>query len=61
MVLELLADAPQIAGGKVQPPPTERTISVLNIPHSSIAFDLHQVTEIRSSFAAKPASSGRRR
>lgn len=29
MVLELLADAPQIAGGKVQPLPTEGTISAL--------------------------------
>jgi len=48
MVLELLADAPHIAGGKVQPLPTEGTISALNIPHSSIVFDLHQVTEIRA-------------
>lgn len=48
MVLELLADAPDIAGGKVQPLPTEGTISALNIPHSSIVFDLHQVTEIRA-------------
>jgi len=48
MVLELLADAPQIAGGRVQPLPTEGTISALNIPHSSIVFDLYQVTEIRA-------------
>jgi hypothetical protein len=48
MVLELLADAPQIAGGRVQPLPTAGTISALNIPHSSIVFDLHQVTEIRA-------------
>ena len=48
MVLELLADAPEIAGGRVQPLPTEGTISALNIPHSSIVFDLHQVTEIRA-------------
>ena len=48
MVLELLADAPEIAGGKVQPLPTEGTISALNIPHSSIVFDLHQVTEIEA-------------
>jgi hypothetical protein len=32
----------------VQPLPTEGTISALNIPHSSIVFDLHQVTEIRA-------------
>ena len=48
MVLELLADAPKIAGGKVQPLPTEGTISALNIPHSSIVFDLHRVTEIQA-------------
>ena len=48
MVLELLADAPAIAGGRVQPLPTEGTISALNIPHSSIVFDLHQVTEIQA-------------
>lgn len=48
MVLELLADAPDIAGGKVQPLPTVGTISALNIPHSSIVFDLHQITEIQA-------------
>jgi hypothetical protein len=31
----------------VQPLPTEGTISALNIPHSSIVFDLHQITEIQ--------------
>lgn len=48
MVLELLADAPEIAGGKVQPLPTDGTISALNIPHSSIVFDMHQVSEIEA-------------
>lgn len=48
MVLELLADAPEIAGGKIQPLPTEGTISALNIPHSSIVFDHHEVTEIQA-------------
>jgi hypothetical protein len=48
MVLELLADAPEIGGGKVQPLPTDGTISALNIPHSSIVFDLHQVTQIQA-------------
>ncbi len=48
MVLELLADAPEVAGGKVQPLPTEGTISALNIPHASIVFDLYQVTEIHA-------------
>ena len=48
MVLELLADAPDIAGGKIQPLPTKGTISALNIPHSSIVFDLYQTTEIQA-------------
>ena len=48
MVLELLSDAPHIAGGKVRPLPTGRRISALNIPHSSIVFDMYQVTEIRA-------------
>jgi hypothetical protein len=46
LVLELLADAPEIAGGKVKPLPTEGTISALGIPHASIVFDLFQVAEI---------------
>ncbi|OWT80869.1 MULTISPECIES: hypothetical protein [unclassified Achromobacter] len=48
IVLELLTDATEIIGGKVQPLPTEGTISAINIPHSSIVFDLHQITEIRA-------------
>lgn len=48
MMLELLADAPDLVGGKVQPLPTEGTISALNIPHSSIVFDLYQVAEIQA-------------
>lgn len=48
MVLEFLADAPEIAGGRVQPLPTDGTISAINIPHSSIVFDLHEVTEIEA-------------
>ena len=36
------------AGGKVQPLPTKGKISALNIPHSSIVFDLHQATEIHA-------------
>jgi hypothetical protein len=48
MILELLADDPDVGGGRVQPLPTERKISALNIPHSSIVFDLYQETEIRA-------------
>ena len=52
MVVELLADAPEIAGGRVEPLPTEGNISALNIPHSSIVFDLHKVVEIRAELLA---------
>lgn len=48
MVLEFLSDAPEIAGGRVQPLPTDGTISAINIPHSSIVFDLYEVTEIEA-------------
>ena len=47
-VLDLLTDAPEISGGKVGQLPTKGNISALNIPHSSIVFDLHQVVEIRA-------------
>jgi hypothetical protein len=39
MVLELLADKPEIAGGKVQSLLTEGRSSALNVPHSSIVFE----------------------
>ena len=48
MVVELLADAPEIAGGRAEPLPTKGNVSALNIPHSSIVFDLHQVTRIQA-------------
>ena len=48
VILELLADAPEIAGGKVQPLPTKGRLSALNIPHSSIVFDLYQSTEVQA-------------
>ena len=48
IILELLADDPNLRGGKVQPLPTEGNISALNIPHSSMVFDYHEVREIRA-------------
>lgn len=48
IVVELLADRTSVAGGSVEQLPTDGTISALNIPHSSIVFDLHQVVEIRA-------------
>ena len=48
MVLELLTDAPEIAGGRVRPLDVDGAVSALNIPHSSMVFDLHQVKEIRA-------------
>lgn len=48
MVVELLTDAPQLAGGRVQELPIRGNISALNIPHSSIVFDMHEVIEIQA-------------
>lgn len=46
IVLELLADDPSKAGGRIQPLPTDGRISALNIPHSSIVFDLYDTKKI---------------
>lgn len=46
IILELLADDPELGGGKVQPLPTEGSISALNIPHASMVFDLHERRDI---------------
>ena len=48
MVVELLADDPELAGGRVEPLPTKGNISALNIPHSSLVFDMYEVKEIRA-------------
>jgi hypothetical protein len=48
VVLELLADNPELSGGQVKPLPTEGTISALNIPHSSMVFDHFEVKEIQA-------------
>jgi hypothetical protein len=48
IILELLADNPEVSGGKVKPLPTHGKISALNIPHSSIVFDEYEVKEIRA-------------
>lgn len=50
VILELLADNPEVSGGKVRPLPTEGNISALNIPHSSMVFDHdhHELKEIRA-------------
>ena len=46
MILELLADDPEILGGRVQALPTDGNISALNIPHSSMVFDHHESKEV---------------
>jgi hypothetical protein len=44
--LELLADHPDMKGGKVEALPTEGSISALNVPHSSMVFDHFRTVEI---------------
>ena len=46
IILELLADHPNLRGGRTQPIPDEGRISALNIPHSSIVFDLYDTAEV---------------
>jgi hypothetical protein len=46
IVLELLADHPDLRGGRAQLIPDEGQISALNIPHSSIVFDLYDTAEV---------------
>ena len=46
IILELLADNPELGGGKIQPLPTDGNVSALNIPHASMVFDHHEVKEI---------------
>ncbi|HEY9755169.1 MAG TPA: hypothetical protein V6C97_08410 [Oculatellaceae cyanobacterium] len=48
MILELIAESEELGGGKVQALPTEKTISALNVPHSAMVFDLHEVKEIQA-------------
>lgn len=48
LILEFLADDPALRASKVQPLPTKGNISALNIPHSSMVFDLFEETEIRT-------------
>lgn len=47
MILEFLADDPAMRGGRVQELPTKGNISALNVPHSSIVFDLFDEKPVR--------------
>src|SRR3546814_16011502 len=46
MILEFLAEHPELGGGKVKVLPTEGNVSALNIPHASMVFDLPDKTEL---------------
>lgn len=46
VILELLADRPDVMGGKVRPLPASGNISALNVPHSSMVFDLHDSIDV---------------
>jgi len=52
VILELLADIPEVAGGRVAPLPTEGRISAMNIPHASMVFDRHLTREITAALLA---------
>lgn len=46
LILEFLADAPNLSGGKVTELPTDSQVTAMNIPHVSMVFDLHVSKEI---------------
>lgn len=46
LVLEFLADHPDLRGGGVQELPTKGNVSALNIPHASMVFDLHDKLQV---------------
>jgi hypothetical protein len=46
MILEFLADDPDLRGGKVQELPTKGGVSAVNIPNASMVFDHHEQIEI---------------
>tara|TARA_R110000803_G_scaffold87618_2_gene154458 strand:- start:16570 stop:17469 length:900 start_codon:yes stop_codon:yes gene_type:complete len=46
ILIEFLADHPKKRGGKVSELPTEGRVAALNIPHSSIVFDMHDSKNI---------------
>lgn len=46
LILEFLADAPNLAGSKVTELPTDSKVTAMNIPHASMVFDLHEAKEI---------------
>lgn len=46
MIIEFLADAPELSGGRVTELPTEGNVTAINIPHASMVFDLHDQVEI---------------
>lgn len=46
LILELLTDAPNVKGGRLEELPTDGNVSAINIPHSSMVYDLHETREI---------------
>ena len=46
VLVELLTEAPDIAGGRHQPLPTDGALSAINIPHASIVHDMYRCAEI---------------
>ena len=48
MILEFLADSPELGGGKVKELPSDGDVSALNIPHASMVFDHHGTVEIKA-------------
>lgn len=46
VILEFLADDPNLLGGALQELPTKGAVSAINIPHAAMVFDLHEKVEV---------------
>lgn len=53
IILELLADHPDLRGGRAQPISGEGQISALNIPYTSIVFDLFDTARVTAELLGK--------
>ncbi len=52
IILEFLADNPNVQGGALQELPTDSNVTAINIPHASIVFDLHDRVELTAELLA---------
>lgn len=57
VILEFLADDPNLRGGALQELPTEGNVSAVNIPHASMVFDLHDKMDVTADLLGEAGRS----